>query len=234
MVRFTFSTEAKGGKEKNLIPLSFSSSSTVSGETVNVGYGIVAKELQHNDYKGKNVKGKIVVVKRFVPKTKKFNRMALRRKHGDLNLKAFKAREQGAIGMIVIDDPAQGDVESPLPALSSDSFVSNVGIPVIALKRSIGKNLLNGNHKATVGVVLNRQKKLSSNIVGYLPSTNDEKQKGAIIVGAHYDHLGYGGSGSLEIGKKIIHNGADDNASGTSALITIAKLLKKKTSFTCP
>lgn len=49
-----------------------------------------------------------------------------------------------------------------------------------------------------------------------------------VVVGAHYDHLGYGEEGSLNTGEKAIHNGADDNASGTAALIQIAKDLKGK------
>jgi hypothetical protein len=46
-----------------------------------------------------------------------------------------------------------------------------------------------------------------------------------IVIGAHYDHLGLGGSGSRAIGEKQIHNGADDNGSGTAALIEVARIL---------
>ena len=56
------------------------------------------------------------------------------------------------------------------------------------------------------------------NVVGYL----DNSQKETVIIGAHYDHLGYGHSGSLHDGDKEIHNGADDNASGVSILINLA------------
>jgi len=59
------------------------------------------------------------------------------------------------------------------------------------------------------------------NVVGYL----DHKQKETIIIGAHYDHIGYGSSGSLYDGEKAIHNGADDNASGVSILINLANTL---------
>ena len=61
------------------------------------------------------------------------------------------------------------------------------------------------------------------NVVGYI----DNQQKETIIIGAHYDHLGYGDFGSLYDGEKQIHNGADDNASGVSILINLANSLKE-------
>jgi hypothetical protein len=58
------------------------------------------------------------------------------------------------------------------------------------------------------------------NVVGYLPTDNDT----SMIIGAHYDHLGWGGPTSRYRGEeKMIHNGADDNASGTSALLELAR-----------
>jgi hypothetical protein len=61
------------------------------------------------------------------------------------------------------------------------------------------------------------------NIVGYI----DNHAPYTVIIGAHYDHLGYGDEGSLYRGKeKLIHNGADDNASGVSLMLNLAKKLK--------
>jgi hypothetical protein len=61
-------------------------------------------------------------------------------------------------------------------------------------------------------------------VIGYLPATTTDDAAPVIVIGAHYDHLGYGESGSLarkgEEGQ--IHNGADDNASGTATLLEIA------------
>ena len=64
-----------------------------------------------------------------------------------------------------------------------------------------------------------KKKITGMNVVGYL----DNKQKETIIIGAHYDHVGYGSFGSLYDGEKQVHNGADDNASGVAALIQLAK-----------
>ena len=60
------------------------------------------------------------------------------------------------------------------------------------------------------------------NVVGFL----DKKADKTIVIGAHFDHLGMGGQGSLHRGDSAIHNGADDNASGTAALVALAEILK--------
>ncbi|GAB2495350.1 MAG: M20/M25/M40 family metallo-hydrolase [Cytophagales bacterium] len=60
------------------------------------------------------------------------------------------------------------------------------------------------------------------NVIGFL----DKKADKTIVIGAHFDHLGMGGQGSLHRGDSAIHNGADDNASGTAALLALAEILK--------
>jgi hypothetical protein len=66
------------------------------------------------------------------------------------------------------------------------------------------------------------------NVVGILPGADPDRSREAVVVGAHYDHLGLGGFGSVhpdEAGR--IHNGADDNASGVGALLAIAEALAR-------
>ncbi|WP_339875092.1 M20/M25/M40 family metallo-hydrolase [uncultured Algoriphagus sp.] len=60
------------------------------------------------------------------------------------------------------------------------------------------------------------------NVIGFI----DNKSENTIVIGAHFDHLGMGGQGSLHRGDSAIHNGADDNASGTAALVALARILK--------
>jgi len=62
-----------------------------------------------------------------------------------------------------------------------------------------------------------------ANILGYI----DNKAKNTVVIGAHYDHLGFGAEGSLYRGEKAIHNGADDNASGVALLLNLASKLKE-------
>lgn len=60
------------------------------------------------------------------------------------------------------------------------------------------------------------------NVAGFI----DNGAKTTVIIGAHYDHLGYGAHGSLHIGEPAIHNGADDNASGVAVMLQLAETLK--------
>ena len=79
--------------------------------------------------------------------------------------------------------------------------------------------------KLTASVKVETIKIAAANIVGVIEGSDPELKKEYIVLGAHYDHLGHGGygTGSLKPDTTAIHNGADDNASGTSALIEIAK-----------
>jgi hypothetical protein len=74
-------------------------------------------------------------------------------------------------------------------------------------------------------VQLEEKTRTGHNVIGYI----NNHAPATIIIGAHYDHLGYGEDGNslLRTGEHLIHNGADDNASGTAALIELARLLKK-------
>ena len=63
--------------------------------------------------------------------------------------------------------------------------------------------------------------KTGKNVIGYLDNGADY----TVVIGAHYDHLGYGSSGSLHRGEPAIHNGADDNASGIAAMLRLAEWL---------
>lgn len=65
------------------------------------------------------------------------------------------------------------------------------------------------------------------NVAGYI----DNGGAYTVVIGAHYDHLGHGSEGSLHRGEPAIHNGADDNASGTAAVIQLARILKAKRSL---
>jgi len=62
------------------------------------------------------------------------------------------------------------------------------------------------------------------NVLGFI----DNKAENTVVIGAHYDHLGYGNEGSLYRGEKAIHNGADDNASGVAVMLNLAAKLKKE------
>ncbi len=100
-------------------------------------------------------------------------------------------------------------------------------IPVIYLTKKIVEQISDFNYTTTLNVLVKEKKKTGHNVIGYI----NNNAANTIILGAHYDHLGYGEDhNSLYTGATpMIHHGADDNASGTAALIEIAKGLKKST-----
>jgi Iap family predicted aminopeptidase len=169
------------------------------------------------------------VVRRFVPPKKAFAKDDVKRRYSDLHHKAFTARERGAVAVIVVDVPeaakgAKVPKEAALPPLEL-ARLSEVGIPVVVAKASVGAKLLKSRFPATVSVELQQEKKPAHNVVGVIRAGAKDKLPGVVVIGAHYDHLGFGGHTSLEPDKKAPHNGADDNASGTAALLSIARSL---------
>jgi len=90
------------------------------------------------------------------------------------------------------------------------------------------------NFKSPIAVLLNigidliRRESPSFNIVGILPGSDPKLKDEAIVIGAHYDHLGRGGEGSLAPREGDIHHGADDNASGVAALIELARMFSSQ------
>jgi Tol biopolymer transport system component len=221
-------------------PLAFSVPVTkVSGDLLFAGYGIV-KDGVRDDYARKNAKGKVVVVRRFVPDEPAFAATEDKRRFGDLRYKAWLAKERGAVGLIVVDDPAppagaasdwKAPDEAPFPALQPEGS-GDAGIAAVVLKRAAGAPLIaelaRGKRvRAELAVELTQTRGQAFNVIGRVAAgaADADKLPGTIVVGAHYDHLGFGGRGSLAPGENAPHVGADDNASGTAALLEIARAL---------
>jgi hypothetical protein len=82
---------------------------------------------------------------------------------------------------------------------------------------------------ARLQVSVQRQDLPVKNVVGVLEATDPNANSETIIIGAHYDHLGYGGMGSLagQLKRPLIHHGADDNGSGTTSVIELARRFAK-------
>jgi aminopeptidase YwaD len=105
--------------------------------------------------------------------------------------------------------------ESPTPA----------PIPAVWVNEAISKKLMAddaGEFKINLQVAFKQSKRTGTNVIGYI----DNNAPKTIILGAHYDHLGRGEDGKGAGTNHEIYNGADDNASGTAALLEIARLLK--------
>ena len=85
---------------------------------------------------------------------------------------------------------------------------------------------------ASLSVDVTPSSRTSPNVIGVIDpkdaGEDDDWTDETIVIGAHYDHVGMGGEGSLAPGTVAVHNGADDNASGTTALLGVAKLLSER------
>jgi hypothetical protein len=246
-------TENIGGKHRALklneefVPFSFSSSGEVQGPLVFAGYGASADEFGYDDYAGLDVHGKIVVLLRYEPSgfAAKSGNQGLTR-HAALITKAINARNHGASAVIIVNGKLGEGEQDLLTRFGSVSGPENAGILLVQVKNNVaqdwfataGKSLagvqneINAGNKPesfafpesvhlTLDVYVDTIRATVNNVLAYLPGKTDEY----VIVGAHYDHLGYGNADSLapsQIGR--IHPGADDNASGTAGVLELARL----------
>jgi Tol biopolymer transport system component len=221
-------------------PLGFSANGEVSGKLVLAGYGIQQPELGRKDYDGVPIKGNIVVVRRFVPDTEAFKDTKVERMYSEPRQKAWTARERGAKALIIVDSPErppgaaadwQPADDASLPKLQRDTY-GDAGIPVLMVKRAAFASTLEQLEKGrSVSAHLNTELSLGKqsvfNVLGRLPARAPAEQRlpGVFVVGAHYDHLGLGGTFSMAPDDHSPHLGADDNASGVSLVLEVARHL---------
>jgi aminopeptidase YwaD len=240
-------------KFENLLPVKpvgFSTNGEVSAsEVVFAGFGIVSDELKYNDYNNLDVKNKVVIVFDGTPENGNTQSKFLR--FADVRLKAKLAKDKGAKGLLVISSEDKFENER-LASLKYDQTLGESAIPTIVVSRNTAANMLGGNEeklkqlegfesmkkdptvkvnvsiptKNIVSFKVNLVKKTAEayNVIGVLEGTDPILKNEAIVIGGHYDHLGKGGhAGSLAPNSTEVHHGADDNASGISAVIELAR-----------
>ena len=240
------------------IPLAFSKSGQLKQvEVVFVGFGISVRQAGdfiYDDYDGQNVKGKIVIAFQGDPGTgnrdSKFRNPAYYHYSSPL-YKVQNAELHEAAGIILVRDPLSlaGNAEPPLQFQSrqggGSSFSLLVGQSSLKyMETFLGKSLkdiqdkiaknqkpfsFSAERKADLRVNLIRNLGNVENVAAFIPGTDPNYEKQVIVIGAHYDHLGYGGDSSMDhdaVGK--VHPGADDNASGVQAVLHIAEKLKNE------
>jgi aminopeptidase YwaD len=137
--------------------------------------------------------------------------------------KAKQSAEKGATALILYNSSA---IQDGLKFNAKDR-AETLPIPVVYLTDKARRQYL-ADESATLDmrlkVDIGARQRTGHNVVGYI----NNNAPYTVVFGAHYDHLGYGedGNSMLRTGEKLIHNGADDNASGTAALIELARLMK--------
>lgn len=181
------------------------------------GYGIQAKELNHDDYKDTTgIRGKVFVIKLGHPDFE--NPHSKFDSYGSIGYKVEMAVKMGARGVIFV----RTDTITPKPSGHIDRSIKAGSIPVVYVVNQ-AENLLKAQDvRFTVKIA--QLDATAHNVIGFI----NNKKKKTIIIGAHQDHLGYnefGGSRSTVEGK--IHNGADDNASGVAMMLQLMRKIKK-------
>jgi len=241
------------GLSQQWTPLSLGVSGQFSGKLAFVGYGITHKSFQYDDYAGIDVSGKIVIVLRKQPQqAEKKSRIGSRNsRYSYFSTKASNAAAHGAVAMIVVNDfvTAQSQEGDRLLGINDGGRASGKSIPVMQLLRSEIEPIIHNSTGKTLreleaqidqdlqpasylltdvsvdgATAIEPRKSNVRNVVGLLPGRGQLSDQ-YIVVGAHYDHVGMGGPGSLAPGTIAVHNGADDNASGTAVLLEVARQL---------
>jgi hypothetical protein len=227
------------------VPAGFSANGKAEGALVLAGYGLGDKDAGVDDYAHLDVKGKIVVVRRFAPEGAPYDTPDKARRAGDLRQKAWRAREHGARALLVVDLPtrpanAAADWHPPDEAAlgkARPEGYGDAGIPVLMVKRAAIAPLIEKLEKADKKQVVKAELEVALgfttepafNVIARLPGAGAKgKGRPTVVVGAHYDHLGFGDHHSLAPDSHLPHVGADDNASGTAGVLEVARQLSSR------
>jgi aminopeptidase YwaD len=234
----------------DFLPFAFSENGNFESGVVFAGYGfdINTDSLKWNDYNGIDVKGKWVLILKGDPEFDKSDSKFI--PYTDDRSKVLAAKDKGAAGVILVAGKII-DKKDSLPEMYFDKSDARAGVFAVNVTRKLANKMLTSksitidsleaklnrermpysfdiNAKLMATIQVSLVQAMAQNVIGILPGTDPVLKDEYIVVGAHYDHLGMGGhgSGSRNPDTVAVHNGADDNASGTAGLIAIAAALK--------
>lgn len=237
------------------MPLGFSTSASIKGaEMVFAGYGISSGELKYDDYAVSNVKDRVAIVfagtpdgdnphGQFVTAGQIRFRVAAARAAGARALLIIANEEklkEDRLSRLSYDN--NGEAGIPVIVISrglAAELLTSPGQSLSAYERTADSRtgfegemtparimrIPTKGRGLSISVDVVRRESPSFNVVGILPGGDPNLKNEAIVIGAHYDHLGRGGEGSLAPREGEIHHGADDNASGVAGLIELARML---------
>lgn len=226
-------------------PLSFSENSSLTAEVCFAGYGfnIDTDNIKWNDYEEIDFEGKWLMFLRGEPEIDSLESPYM--KFSSDRDKVMLAKDMGASGVLLVSGPgfsARDNLDEP------SKIIGSTGMPVFQISRKLANTFFEGtdykieqleetlnskrkpqsftiNMSIEATSNIEQEKTNTYNVVGFLEGNDPILKKEYIVIGAHYDHLGWGGQGSSSRMQDTIavHYGADDNASGTAALIELAE-----------
>ncbi len=234
-------------------PLGLSGEGRFDGPVAFAGYGITRGS--YDDYAGLDVRGKVVLalmkepldgrnVSRFAAAGQTWSDAA------HFNAKAATAAARGAAALLLVSPPSSGGPDDVRPFFAESDPSATAPLPVVQVSRRVADLLLttagqpdlkslqdqiNTNFTPRSGpladvsasgeVVVKRSTADVRNVMACLPGTGPHADEW-VVVGAHYDHLGKGQLGHMLGAAGSVYHGADDNASGTAAVLELAAKLR--------
>jgi hypothetical protein len=230
-----------------IVPLFCSDGASARGPLVWGGYGIVHEETGRDELLDPALDGGVALLVRGAPafpgaeQVEQDDTALVQHAAGwgnatTLFSKVMNAKRRGAAAVIIAEHPNSGaemmrfdvsrSAQANLPAVFLSADAARMLVPdyderVQALET--GGPAAWPPREVSVKADVLREKGVATNVLGRLAGRNPDR---TVVIGAHYDHLGHGGDGSLAPEQQgEIHNGADDNASGTAAVLEMARLL---------
>ena len=241
-----FTPLAAGGSGEFDLPLVFA------------GFGITAPKEGYDDYSplgSKGASGAAVIVLRQEPQKDDPHSVFdgnQASQHAALTRKVANASEHEAGGLVFCNDVADPDDALMAFDRAGDGSERRT-MPVLHVRRSVIAPLVEAGLGRTLAeiertideklepqaaaipawrirgrVTIERTEAESRNVLALLPGTDGRE---VVVLGAHYDHLGFGGPNSAAPGETAVHHGADDNASGTAMLVEVARMLAARGPF---
>jgi aminopeptidase YwaD len=206
---------------RSWIPHGGSLGERVTGEILFAGYGVTAPQAGYDDWAGVDARDRIALVLDGAPPHLAH--------HSTTRLdKLIAARRAGARALLIVADrlPTLAVTSAPvrivsgtITAAGADALLAPAGVSTRRLARTLAKRRTPVSRslgvRVELGVALEPVDRTAVNVIGVLPGADPERATEAVVLGAHYDHLGLVGG--------TLHPGADDNASGTAVVIALAR-----------
>ncbi len=242
----------EGKCEEDFIPLNITEKGSVTAPVVFVGYGFGIDEdsLKWDDYADVDAEGKWIIIFRGSPGGGGMGHGPdPYEKYSSLRKKILTARDHNAAGVIFVSGNSfqeqdelmklsfsRRETSAGLPAFHVkrdviNKFFADAGVTVADLESNLNENKTPISFELETEVSgtadLEKVKAKTHNVTAIIEGSDPVLKDEYIFIGAHYDHLGYGGpgSGSRAPDTVAIHNGADDNASGTAAALEVFEKL---------
>lgn len=208
------------GVGEEWMPLGFSATTELDAELVFAGTGLSSPGSDEDRFTHVDVTGRIMVVEWGDPDAAHGRSM-----RAESHFKATIAAGRDAAGLLVLlpegtdlpdpDREIRNALAIPVGVVSAQAADAVRG----AAQRGETASMETEVHPTSVDV---------RNVAAVLPGADPALRDEYVVVGAHFDHLGWGGDGSLSPDERAVHNGADDNASGTAGLMEIARLMAER------